>query len=274
VTYRFLTDLAAVVRSSGLPVVELPGWQTRGRPASTGSFDPMGVLCHHTGGTPDSREYAQWLATVGRSDLPAPLCHLALDREGTVYVVAAGRANHAGECRGSGPIPAGDGNALLVGIEAMNTGSEGWTDVQREAYARLCAALCRGYGWPASHVRAHRETSTTGKWDPGLLDMDAHRAEVARFIDNPQEDDVAWSDDLPKINVPESKDHKGDSLQAGQTLAQARGFAAAAYASSLRAERAVQALAKALGPEVSKAVEAALADAVVDVNVTVGGESK
>lgn len=196
-----LPDLAAVVRKSGLRVVELPGWRTRGRPASTGGFDPRGVLCHHTGGAPDSREYAEWMATEGRSDLPAPLCHLALSREGIVYVCAAGRANHAGESGGSGPIPAGDGNALLVGIEAMNTGSEGWGHpgqdaagnpvTQGEAYARLCAALCVGYDWPASHVRAHRETSTTGKWDPGLLDMDKHRAAVARIIRNGLEDDMA-----------------------------------------------------------------------------------
>lgn len=173
-----LTDLADACRGSGLKLVEIPGWETRGRPASTGGFDPQGILCHHTGGAANDRAYAEWMALTGRSDLPAPLAQLALDRQGTVYVLAAGRANHAGAAKASGPLPAGDGNSLYVGIEAMNTGSEDWTAVQYAAYVALCAALCDHYGWSADHVRAHRETSTTGKWDPGLLDMPTFRRHI------------------------------------------------------------------------------------------------
>lgn len=190
----YLTDLAEAARKSDLEVVALPGWSTRGRPASTGGFDPRGVLCHHTGGTSDSRAYVDWMATEGRSDLPAPLCNLALSRTGIVYVVAAGRANHGGDARATGPMPAGDANELYVGIEAMNTGSEGWTERQYFAYVALCAALCEHYGWPATHVRAHRETSLTGKWDPGLLDMDHFRND----IDTAMEDEVT-PQDIDKI---------------------------------------------------------------------------
>lgn len=162
-----LTNLATAVRKSGLEVVEIPGWENRGRPASTGGFNPRGVLCHHTGASSDARSYVDWMATVGRSDLPAPLCQLALGRTGVVYVCAAGRSNHAGSAKAVQGVPAGDGNELWLGIEAMNTGSEGWTDRQWDAYVRLCAALCDFYGWPRSHVAAHAETSSTGKWDPG-----------------------------------------------------------------------------------------------------------
>lgn len=193
-----LTDLADACRKSGLTVVELPEWRTRTRPASAGDFDPRGVLCHHTGGASDTKEYAYWMAATGRSDLPAPLCQLALDRSGTVYVCAAGRANHGGDARATGPMPAGDANTLYVGIEAMNTGSEGWTDDQYDAYARLCAALCVHYGWPATHVRAHRETSSTGKWDPGLLDMDKFRTDIADLIE--------WMDDMPKYRDWDQQD--------------------------------------------------------------------
>lgn len=199
----YLLDLADACRASGLRVVEVPNWRTLGRPASTGGFDPQGVLCHHTGSKDtnpesitDDRAYAEWLAKIGRSDLPAPLCQISLDRTGTVYVCAAGRGNHAGTAKATGGMPSGDGNALYLGIEAHNTGSEGWahkgtdaagnTITQGEAYARLCAALCRHYDWPAAHVRAHRETSVTGKWDPGRLDMTQHRAAVARLITNPK----------------------------------------------------------------------------------------
>ena len=184
-----LTDLAVACRKSGLRVVELDGWRTRTRP---GSFAPRGVLCHHTGGASDGRDYAMWMATVGRPDLPAPLCQLALDRNGTVYVSAAGRANHGGTAKATGPMPSGDANTLYVGIEAMNTGSEGWTATQYDAYARLCAALCKHYGWTASHVRAHRETSVTGKWDPGLLDMGPFRRDIQALIEG--DDDMPYTD--------------------------------------------------------------------------------
>lgn len=171
-------DLAKAARKSGLKVVVLPGWKRRGRPASTGGFAPRGVLAHHTASRDDSRRYAEWLALTGRSDLPAPLCQLALSRKGVVYVCAAGRANHAGKAKASGPMPLGDGNELYIGIEAFNDGYEGWTAKQYNAYVRLCAALCRHYGWPATHVRGHKETSTTGKIDPGKMDMRKFRTKI------------------------------------------------------------------------------------------------
>lgn len=191
-----LPDLAAACRKSGLQVFEMPGWERRTRPASTGTFDPRGVLCHHTGSSRDDTEFVEWMATVGRSDLPAPLCQLALGRDGTVYVVAAGRANHGGTAKASGPMPSGDANSLYIGIEAMNTGSEGWGERQYDAYVRLCAALCKHYGWPATHVRAHKETSVTGKWDPGELDMDKFRRDIATHMKD--------GDDMPYTDWPQA----------------------------------------------------------------------
>ena len=181
-TYRHLDKLAWRLRQAGLAVVEIDGWRGRGRPSYTGGFNPSGILCHHTGSSGGGKSYAEWMAKEGRSDLPAPLCQVALDRDGTVYVCATGRANHAGEAKASGPMPAGDGNAMYIGIEAMNNGTEGWTRVQRRAYIRLCAALCVGYGLSASSVRAHKETSTTGKWDPGKLGMRKFRGDVRKEV--------------------------------------------------------------------------------------------
>lgn len=202
-----LTDLADAARKSGLKVIELDDWQMN---VSAGSFDPEGVLCHHTGSfdsltdAGNDLDYARWLAFTGRTDLDPPLCNLALSAEGVVYVCSAGNANHAGEARASGPMPhASDGNALYIGIEAMNSGTQGWGSIGRDAagneitqgqaYARLCAALCSHYGWPADHTRAHRETSLTGKWDPGGLDMDTFRTTVADLI--PQIGDDMFSPD-------------------------------------------------------------------------------
>lgn len=188
-----LTTLAQACRQSGLIVIELDDWRTR---KSNGGEDFQGVLVHHTGSydtigdASSDLAYAKWMTLTGRSDLPPPLCNLALSAEGVVYVCAAGNANHAGRARASGPMPAApDGGRIYIGIEAMNSGSQGWDTrgrdaagveiTQYEAYVRLCAALCKHYGWPASHVRAHKETSVTGKWDPGMLDMTKFRLDIA-----------------------------------------------------------------------------------------------
>ncbi|MEO5745789.1 MAG: N-acetylmuramoyl-L-alanine amidase [Terracoccus sp.] len=173
----YLTDLADVLRAAGLNVIEVPGWKTRGRP---GAFNPKGVLCHHTAGTSDSRAYIDWMAITGRTDLNAPLAQVGLSRTGIAYVMAAGRANHGGKMRAIAGLPAGDGNATLIGIEAMNTGFEGWSPAQYAAYVLICAALNNHYGWPASRTLGHKETSLSGKIDPGKMSMPDFRADVAR----------------------------------------------------------------------------------------------
>jgi hypothetical protein len=161
VTYRWLYDLADVLAGAGLPVARVDGWDGRGRPESTGQFDPTGVCCHHTAspaGTPDSSELNVILA--GNSEAPGPISQLLIGREYQgVYVVAAGRANHAG----SGLVPwlgdqKSDGNAATIGIEVANDGSgEAWPDWQTDVYARTCAALCAAYGWPLDHVLIHHD---------------------------------------------------------------------------------------------------------------------
>jgi hypothetical protein len=198
-----LTDLDKAIQRSGLEVVHLDGWRTR---KSNGGEDYQGVLVHHTGSYDDltdaknDLDYAWWMAKEGRRDLPPPLCNLSLSAELRVYLTAAGNANHAGAAKASGPMPAAsDGSRIYIGIEAMNSGSQGWGSTATlpsgekityfEGYARLCASICYYYGWPASHVRAHKETSVTGKWDPGLLDMDKFRNRIAAIIEEWKEED-------------------------------------------------------------------------------------
>lgn len=188
-------SLPARLRAAGLEVVEIPGWRTRKRP---GAFRPLGVLWHHTGGKEakgKERAYADWMFLTGRNDLPAPLCQLSVDRNGTVYVGAAGRANHAGKAKASGPLPAGDGNELYVGVECHNNGSEGWSDAQYAAMVTLGRCLSAALGIDATAHRAHAETSVTGKWDPGRLDMSRFRAAIAQTAPTspaprPQEDEM------------------------------------------------------------------------------------
>lgn len=181
-TYRRLpSNTPAILRAAGLTVVEVDGWQTRGRPVSTGEFSPSGVLCHHTATGPKTSNAAVVnLLVKGRSDLPGPLCQFGLARNGTVYLIASGRANHAGKAKASGNMPAGDGNEEYIGIEAFNDGvGEKWSDVQKNAYALLCAVLSVKITKNSEKsVRGHKETSVTGKIDP-TFDMAAFRAGVA-----------------------------------------------------------------------------------------------
>jgi len=59
------------------------------------------------------------LLTSGRPDLSGPLSQLGLGRDGTFFVIAAGRANHAGAGDWQGNTT---GNSSFIGIEAENTG--------------------------------------------------------------------------------------------------------------------------------------------------------
>lgn len=182
---RLPNDLPTRLRKYGLKVVEVDGWQTRGRPASTGDFQPVGVLCHHTAtGTNWTDKSVVKLLVDGRDDLPGPLVQFGLARDATVYMIASGRCNHAGDAKASGTVAAGDGNELYIGIEGFNDGKgEAWPNVQYDAYVLLCAALTIEVTENSVNtVRGHKETSLTGKPDP-LFDMNAHRAKVAAKIE-------------------------------------------------------------------------------------------
>lgn len=174
-------NLPKILRKYGLKVVEVPGWRKRGRPASTGGFAPVGVLCHHTATSIRTSVAAVLRLLVhGRSDLPGPLCQLSLGRDGTVYIVAAGRANHAGVAKSAGTVAAGDGNVLYIGIEAQNDGvGEKWPAAQYDAYVLLAAVLSVEITHnSANTVQGHKETSVTGKIDP-TFSMDVFRNKVA-----------------------------------------------------------------------------------------------
>ena len=105
------TWLAEALRAEGLDPVEFTGWRHRGH----GTFkDIRGVMVHHTG---SDRASAASIAE-GRPDLAGPLSQVHIARDGTVTVVAAGVAWHAGV--GMYPwVPANMGNWHLIGVECL-----------------------------------------------------------------------------------------------------------------------------------------------------------
>ncbi|GAA1407337.1 golvesin C-terminal-like domain-containing protein [Catellatospora coxensis] len=177
--------LADVLRAAGVQVVEEGDWRNRMRP---GSFDPIGVLWHHTAATSSASNPHPALNVCinGRSDLAGPLCQALVDYHGVFHIISAGRCNHAGSARASGPIPAGDGNTMLIGWEIDYNGvNQQMTAAQYNASIAATAAVLKRLGRDSSYARGHRETSTTGKIDPYAIDLNVMRADVARAMNPP-----------------------------------------------------------------------------------------
>jgi hypothetical protein len=178
-----LTWLAEVLEDAGLMVAEQPGWRTRGR-GDVGTI--KGVMCHHTAGALTGIMPSLGIVTNGRPDLPGPLAQLCLGRDGTFFVVAAGRANHAGVGSWQGITP---GNSSFIGIEAENTGetsgptADPWPAVQIDAYHRGVAAILNKIGADVIMCCGHKEYALPAgrKVDP-TFDMNDFRLRVAAIM--------------------------------------------------------------------------------------------
>ena len=177
--------LPEVLTAAGLRVSEVSGWLDRGQ-GDVGTI--RGVMCHHTAGPKQGNMSSLKTLTEGRPDLPGPFAQLGLGRDGTFYVIAAGRAMHAGQGAWQG---VSTGNDSFVGIDAENSGSadDPWPAIQMEAYQRGVAAILKRIGAPAVMCCGHKEYATPPgrKTDPSF-DMVDFRVRVVRIMaeDNPR----------------------------------------------------------------------------------------
>ncbi|MFE5852131.1 N-acetylmuramoyl-L-alanine amidase [Streptomyces sp. NPDC056500] len=165
------------LRDEGLTVVQVGDWRTHNR-NHKGPWGPVhGVMIHHT--VTRGTEGTVALCRDGRSDLPGPLCHGVIDKEGTVHLVGFGRANHAGmgdddvlrAVIAEKALPPDneantDGNRYFYGFECINLGDgkDPWPASQLTAIEKASAAVCRVHGWGARSVIGHLE------WQPGKPD--------------------------------------------------------------------------------------------------------
>lgn len=173
-------------RKAGLDVVEITGWETRGTEFTA---MPTTVLCHHTATPATARGDlpTKKLLVEGRSPknpaapdhLPGPLCQVGLGRSGTVYVVASGRANHAGKGAWKGETS----SARTLGIEAEHPGVGPWPQPQLDAYLTLVAVLLRGIGQTSERAAGHKEWALPKgrKTDPNFDMAPFRRAVKARL---------------------------------------------------------------------------------------------
>nr|WP_220132981.1 glycoside hydrolase family protein [Citrobacter freundii] len=179
-----LTWLPDVMEAAGLKVAECPGWRTRGR-GDVGSI--RGVMCHHTAGAPQGVMPSLNTLINGRAAsanaqaLAGPLAQIGLARDGTVFIVAAGRANHAGVGSWHG---IDTGNSSFIGIEAENTGvGERWSEVQIDAYYRCVAAILKYIGASENMACGHKEFALPpGRKNDPTLDMAVFRNQIGQIL--------------------------------------------------------------------------------------------
>lgn len=190
-------EINARLRAAGIVVHEWPGWESRGNGQSS-AYE--GCLVHHTATAYGS---APRVLVDGRSDLSGPLCNYAGNADGSVTIIAAHPANHAGASggRSMGPLPVtGLFNKRVMGLEIVYPGDQPMRDAQYRTalvWAWIVTDVLGGSN--IERARAHAETSITGKWDPGdapgrTINMAAFRRAAVIVGANPVEDDMQPTD--------------------------------------------------------------------------------
>lgn len=165
---------------AGFQVVEVDGWQSRGR--TYAAYDPDGSVNHHTAGALGSDAPSLGICINGRADLPGPLCQVFGSRSLVAYVVAAGVANHAGRGGWNGLT----GNQKVAGLELENVGDarEPLYERQADFAARIHCAMITAPGSvsdPANSCQ-HFSWSTEGKIDFHDWPTADLEARVARLL--------------------------------------------------------------------------------------------
>lgn len=218
--------LLAALKAEGCKVREYKSWRTHNR-NSKGAWGPVnGVLLHHTASS--SKQGSIDLCYDGRSDLPGPLCHAVISKDGEVILVGNGRANHAGggdprvlaqvidesysdkptaTAKHDGSSGAVDGNARFYGFECINlgTGKDPWPEAQLDAIERASAAICRAYGWSSKSVIGHLEWSDW-KVDPKGFTMPSMRGRIADRLKHSAGWDRVPATPTPPAIVPKSRE--------------------------------------------------------------------
>jgi len=192
------TEVMLRLRAAGITVHEQSGWQTRGN-GQTSAY--QGFSWHHTA-TGFSNSNLPVLIN-GRPDLSGPLCNTCGWADGSVGLIAANPANHAGASGGynTAPLPKTSlFNKSMWGHEIIYPGDQPMTAAQYRT-ACILAKICTdvfGYG-DINRAKGHAETSITGKWDPGYapgrtIDLNKLRSDARNSLNVPivkKEDDMA-----------------------------------------------------------------------------------
>ncbi|REK87664.1 N-acetylmuramoyl-L-alanine amidase [Streptomyces inhibens] len=189
------SKLLAALRNEGLVVHEVRNWRHHNR-NTKGRWGPLnGVMIHHT--VTKGVESSVDLCYDGHPDLPGPLCHGVIDKQGEIHLVGNGRANHAGlgdrdvleaVVNEDAHLPKDDaadtdGNRHFYGFECINLGDgrDPWPKEQQLAIEKVSAAICRAHGWSERSVIGHKEWQP-GKVDPRGIAMEEMRGRIKKRL--------------------------------------------------------------------------------------------
>lgn len=213
-------QMLAACRKWGVNVHELAGYSAR----RAGAWSNVeGIMIHHVGSdASQSDSYLNFLFIGGRADVPAPLCNVATQMDGDLWLGAmGGRANHAGMGSGVGAAftmvanedykgyetginPGPDtmnGNAHFYGNECCFDGGQPMTAAMYRSMILWCAAVCDFHGWTALRVIGHKEW-TQRKIDPGSTNMVQVRRDVRTAMEAGPGGDMSQQDvDLIKAYI-------------------------------------------------------------------------
>ena len=185
--------LPAALKHAGLKVSTVGGWETRGQP----QMHPRVLVLHHTA-APKGRDAPSLNVCInGRSDLPGPLCHILIGRDGTCHVIASGRAHHAGT--GSWKGVTGNSNAIGIEVENVGTPAEPWTDRLIDVMVRASRACIDEADIPVSMVCGHKEWAPRRKVDPHSLSMNHIRALISATETDQGEEDSDMAPHIERI---------------------------------------------------------------------------
>lgn len=203
-----ILELPDMLRKYGVEPVEVAGWQTRGNEFPE---RPDGALRHWTAGSTTGRTPSLGIVTNGRggaNPLLGPLAQILQSREsGTkdkAYVIASGKANHAGTGIWNGI----SGNYKLLGNEIEWSGpNEAFSAARIDVSERIMAALldcCTGTN--NDDVAEHREYATpAGRKIDTNLPGNVMRARMAILRSGgataPQPSPTPGDEDMPNLVI-------------------------------------------------------------------------
>jgi hypothetical protein len=162
------------------------GWKTRNTgPWKSNLQRPELLMVHHTAGaatdsTDPKHKGNQKGANNGviswciKKDNSVPYCNAVIDRDGSVYILAAGPVWHAGKGSFAGTrwdrfkIPANSANSYTFGVEMVSKGiKKDFTKAQIKSLEQLYAALRASSQWPGNVNRIcnHRDWAGNRKVD-------------------------------------------------------------------------------------------------------------
>lgn len=169
--------IADIVAAAGLELrvtATNAGWETRSRSSGGFAATPLGVMWHHAASARGANSEGIVNYQV-RGNPDAPVGNMTLDRDGSVWPVAAGASNCSGKGgpwpMSRGTVPLDQGNTHLINIETCNDGvGEPWPAPMIDGYMALTNALNAWCHNAPDDITTHNAYAPTRKIDPATAD--------------------------------------------------------------------------------------------------------